>query len=59
MSKPKMIGKLRPYTPNNRMDMRRMKQYRRNREYTDRHEEIMTAKREARQIRELEAIKRV
>ena len=38
--------------------MRRMKQYRRNREYTDRHEEVMAAKREERQIREMEAMKR-
>lgn len=35
-------------------DMRRQ----RNREYTDRHEEVMAAKREDRQIQELDAMKR-
>lgn len=58
MGKAKMIGHLRPYIPNCRADMRRGKQYRRNREYTDKHEEVMAAKREERQIREMEAMKR-
>lgn len=58
MGKPKMIGQFKPYTPNSRADMRRIKQYRRNREYADRHEEIMAAKREERQSREMEEMKR-
>ena len=58
MGKAKMVGQFRPYLPNSRADMRRMKQYQRNREYTDRHEEVMAEKREERQIRELEEMKR-
>lgn len=58
MGKAKMVGQFRPYLPNSRADMRRMKQYQRNREYTDKHEEVMAAKREARQIRELEEMKK-
>lgn len=38
MGKAKMVGQFRPFLPNSRADMRRVKQYRRNREYTDRHE---------------------
>lgn len=57
MGKAKMIGSFRPYLPNSRADMRRMKQYQRNREYTDKHEEVMAAKREERQIREMEELK--
>lgn len=58
MGKPKMIGQFKPFTPNSRADMRRVKQYRRNREYTGRHGEIMAAKREERQSLEMEEIKR-
>ena len=58
MGKAKMVGQFRPFLPNSRADMRRVKQYRRNREYTDRHEEVMAAKREERQIREMEEMKR-
>ena len=58
MGKPRMIGQFKPCLPNSRADMRRVKQYRRNREYTDRHEEVMAAKREERQIREMEEMKR-
>ena len=58
MGKAKMIGSFRPYLPNSRADMRRKKQYQRNREYTDKHEEVMAVKREARQIRELEEMKK-
>lgn len=36
MGKAKMVGEFRPFLPNSRADMRRVKQYRRNREYTDR-----------------------
>ena len=58
MGKAKLVGQFRPFLPNSRADMRRQKLYRRNREYTDRHEEIMAAKREERQIRELEEMKK-
>lgn len=58
MGKPRIIGQFKPSLPNNRADMRRQKLYRRSREYTDRHEEIMAAKREKRQIQELEEMKR-
>lgn len=58
MGKAKMIGSFRTYLPNSRADIRRKKLYQRNREYTDKHEEVMTAKREERQIRELEEMKR-
>lgn len=58
MGKAKMLGQFKPYLPNSRADMRRVKQYRRNREYTDRHEEVMAAKRELLHIRECEARKR-
>ena len=51
MGKAKMVGQFKPFLPNSRADMRRVKQYRRNREYTDRHEEVMAAKRELRYIR--------
>jgi hypothetical protein len=54
MGKPRMIGQFKPYIPNSRADMRRMKVYSRNREYTDRHEDVMAVKREERQIRENE-----
>lgn len=54
MGKAKMLGQFRPFLPNSRADMRRVKQYRRNREYTDRREEVMAAKRERRYIRECE-----
>ena len=57
MGKAKLVGRFRPFLPNARADMRRQKLYRRNREYTDRHEEIMAVKREERQIRELEEMK--
>lgn len=58
MGKAKIIGQFKPFLPNSRADMRRMKQYRRSREYTDRHEEVMAAKRELRYIRECEERKR-
>ena len=58
MGKAKMVGQFKPFLPNSRADMRRMKQYRRNLEYTDRHEEVMAAKRELRYIRECEERKR-
>lgn len=58
MGKAKIIGQFMPFLPNSRADMRRVKQYRRNREYTDRHEEDMAAKRELRYIRECEERKR-
>ena len=58
MGKARMLGQLKPFLPNSRADMRRVKQYRRNREYTDRHEEVMAAKRELRYIRECEERKR-
>ena len=58
MGKAKLVGRFRSYLPNSRADMRRQKLYCRNREYTDRHEEVMAAKREERQIRELEELKR-
>ena len=57
MGKPRMIGQFKPFLPNSRADMHRQKLYRRNREYTGRHEEVMTAKREEQQIRELEEMK--
>lgn len=58
MGKAKMVGQFKPFLPNSRADMRRVKQYRRNREYTDRHEEVMAAKRELRYMRESETRKR-
>lgn len=54
MSKAKMIGQIKPYTPNRKADMRRGKQYRRDREYTGRYEEVMEAKAEAKRMREKE-----
>lgn len=51
MSKPRILGYNKPYLPNCRADMRRVKQYRRNREYTDRHEEVVAEKREERRLR--------
>lgn len=59
MGKAKMLGQFKPFLPNSRADMRRVKQYRRNREYTDRHEEVMAAKRELQCIREYEEEKRL
>ena len=58
MGKAKLLGQFKPFLPNSRADMRRVKQYRRNREYTDRHEEVMAAKRKLRYIRECEERKR-
>lgn len=58
MGKAKMVGQFKPYLPNSRADMRRMKQYKRSREYTTKHEEVVAAKREERQIREMEEMKR-
>lgn len=58
MGKAKLVGHFKPYLPNSRADMRRTKQFRRNREYTDRHEEVITAKREMLEIRRMEAMKR-
>lgn len=58
MGKAKMVGQFKPFLPNSRADMRRVKQYRRNREYTDRHEEVMAEKRELQYIRECEERKR-
>lgn len=58
MGKAKMIGRFRPFLANSRADERRAKLHRRNREYTTRHEEIVAAKREALQIREVEETKR-
>ena len=58
MGRPRMIGQFKPYLPNSRADMQRVKQYRRNREYTDKHEEVMAAKREEQQLREMEEMKR-
>ena len=54
MGKAKLVGHFKPYLPNSRADMRRTKQFRRNREYTDRHEEVMAAKREMLEIRRME-----
>lgn len=59
MGKAKMVGQFRPFLQNSRADMRRVKQYRRNREYTDRHEEVMAAKRELRYIQKCEEEKRL
>ena len=58
MGKAKMVGQFNPYLPNCRADMRRMKQYKRSREYTTRHEGVISEKREERQIREMEEMKR-
>ena len=58
MGKAKMIGQFKPYLPNSRADMRRKKQYQRNREYTDKHEKVMEEKREDRFIRECEELKK-
>ena len=58
MGKAKLVGQFKPFLPNSRADMRRVKQYRRNREYTERHEEVMATKRELRYIRECEERKR-
>lgn len=54
MSKPRILGYNKPYLPNRRADMRRVKLYRRKREYTDRHKEVVAAKREERMLREKE-----
>lgn len=59
MGKAKMVGQFKPFLPNSRADMRRVKQYRRNREYTDRHEEVMAAKRELRNTKQCEEEKRI
>ena len=58
MANVRKYGYFRPFVPNNRADMRRVKQYCRNREYTGRHEEVVAAKREERQSREMEEMKR-
>lgn len=58
MGKARLVGQFKPFLPNSRADMRRVKQYRRNREYTDRHAEVMAEKRETQQMRELEEWKR-
>lgn len=58
MGKAKLVGHFKPYLPNSRADMRRTKQFRRNREYTDRHEEVMAEKREMMEIQRMEAMKR-
>lgn len=55
MGKAKMIGQFRPYLPSSRADMRRMKQFRRNREYTDKHQSTLERSREKKLIREKEA----
>lgn len=41
MSSPRMIGSVKPYIPNSRADIRRTKRYRRNREYTYKHEAVL------------------
>ena len=46
MAKATLIGRFKPYTPNYRADMRKRKQYQRNRAYTDRHEDVLQQKRE-------------
>lgn len=57
MGKAKTIGQFKTFLPNSRADMRRRKQYRRSREYTAHHEEIMESKRETRRIKEMVAQK--
>ena len=58
MGSPKMLGMTRVGIPNRRADLRRAKAWKRNREYTDRHEIALVEKQEKRQNRELEAMKR-
>jgi hypothetical protein len=52
MGKAKKLGQFKPFLPNSRADMRRMKQYRRNREYTDRHEAVLDQNRDKRLMKE-------
>ena len=59
MGKAKMVGQFKPFLPNSRADMRRRKRYTRSREYTDRHEEVMAAKRGLRYIQKREEEKRL
>ena len=58
MGSPKMLGMTRAYVPNRKADMRRAKVWKRNREYTDKHEELVGEKREKRLSRELEEMKK-
>lgn len=58
MGSPKMLGMTRVGLPNRRADLRRAKAWKRNREYTDKHEEVMAVKREERQLRECEELKK-
>ena len=58
MGKPRVIGQFKPCLPNSRADMRRMKQYRRNREYTERHEEALQESREKQFAKEKEEWKK-
>lgn len=55
MSKAKLVGQFKPFLPNSRADMRRVKQYRRSREYAGRHEAALDQSREKRLMREKEA----
>lgn len=52
MGKAKMIGQFKPSIPNSRADLRRTKAWKRNRECTDRHEEVLGKSREERLMKE-------
>lgn len=50
MGKPKMLGMTRMGLPNGRADLRRAKAWKRNREYTDKHQTALEKSREKEKI---------
>lgn len=52
MSKAKLLGMYKPYVPNSRADQRRIRAWKRNREYTDRHEEVLQEKRDGKRVKQ-------
>ena len=55
MGSPKMLGMTRVGLPNRRADLRRAKAWKRNREYTDKHQSTLEMGWEKKLIREKEA----
>ena len=55
MGKPKMLGMTRMGLPNGRADLRRAKAWKRNREYTDKHQAVLERNQDKKLIQEKEA----
>ena len=51
MGKAKLLGMNKHYVPNNRADRRMLRAWKRNREYTVRHEEVLREKRDGKKAK--------